>query len=54
MAEAGKKAPEFTLTNAEGNAVFLIDERGNLVREWRKVKVEGHVEEVLASLGGQT
>jgi peroxiredoxin Q/BCP len=31
-------------------STFLIDEQGRLVREWRKVKVEGHVEEVLASL----
>jgi peroxiredoxin Q/BCP len=31
-------------------STFLIDEQGVLVREWRKVKVEGHVEEVLASL----
>ena len=28
-------------------ATFLIDERGVLRREWRKVKVKGHVEEVL-------
>ena len=32
---------------------FLIDEQGILIEEWRKVKVEGHVEDVLASLGGQ-
>lgn len=31
-------------------STFLIDEQGNLVEEWRKVKVDGHVEEVLASL----
>lgn len=34
-------------------STFLIDEQGILIEEWRKVKVEGHVEEVLASLGGQ-
>jgi len=28
-------------------ATFLIDEKGVLQREWRKVKVKGHVEEVL-------
>ncbi|MEQ8354176.1 MAG: thioredoxin-dependent thiol peroxidase [Kiloniellaceae bacterium] len=28
-------------------ATFLIDERGVLRREWRKVKVKGHVGEVL-------
>ncbi|MSR82467.1 MAG: thioredoxin-dependent thiol peroxidase [Candidatus Latescibacteria bacterium] len=34
-------------------STFLIDEQGLLIEEWRKVKVEGHVEEVLASLGGK-
>ena len=29
---------------------FLIDSRGLLRREWRKVKVKGHVEEVLQEL----
>ncbi len=28
-------------------ATFLIDETGTVVREWRKVKVPGHVEAVL-------
>ena len=28
-------------------STFLIDEKGKLVREWRKVKVTGHAEEVL-------
>ena len=28
----------------------LIDEEGILVREWRKVKVKGHVEEVLEAV----
>lgn len=28
-------------------STFLIDENGNVVKEWRKVKVTGHVEEVL-------
>jgi peroxiredoxin Q/BCP len=28
-------------------STFLIDGEGKLVREWRKVKVAGHVEEVL-------
>lgn len=31
-------------------STFLIDEEGVLRREWRKVKVPGHVEEVLAAL----
>ena len=31
-------------------STFLIDAQGVLRREWRKVKVEGHVEEVLQSL----
>ena len=30
-------------------STFLIDERGVLRREWRKVKVPGHAEEVLAA-----
>ena len=30
-------------------ATFLIDESGTLRAEWRKVKVPGHVEEVLAA-----
>ena len=28
-------------------STFLIDRKGNLVREWRGVKVPGHVQEVL-------
>ncbi|WP_168121621.1 thioredoxin-dependent thiol peroxidase [Paenibacillus sp. HB172176] len=28
-------------------STFLIDEKGNLAREWRKVKVKGHAQEVL-------
>ena len=28
-------------------STFVIDGRGNLAREWRKVKVPGHAEEVL-------
>ena len=31
-------------------STFLIDKQGNLRREWRKVKVAGHVEEVLGAL----
>jgi thioredoxin-dependent peroxiredoxin len=31
-------------------STFLIDSDGTLVREWRKVKVPGHVEEVLAAV----
>ncbi len=30
-------------------ATFLIDEKGVLRQEWRKVKVKGHVDEVLAA-----
>ena len=32
-------------------STFLIDTKGVLRQEWRKVKVKGHVEEVLASVG---
>ena len=28
-------------------STFLIDEKGKLAREWRKVKVKGHAQEVL-------
>lgn len=28
-------------------STFIIDQSGNLVNEWRKVKVKGHVEEAL-------
>ena len=28
-------------------STFLIDGEGRLAREWRKVKVDGHAEEVL-------
>ncbi|WP_102347629.1 thioredoxin-dependent thiol peroxidase [Bacillus sp. Marseille-P3661] len=28
-------------------STFIIDQDGNLVKEWRKVKVKGHVEEAL-------
>lgn len=31
-------------------STFLIDEEGKLVREWRSVKVKGHVEEVLEAV----
>ncbi len=31
-------------------STFLIDEKGVLRKEWRKVKVKGHVDEVLAAL----
>lgn len=32
-------------------STFLIDRTGVLRREWRKVKVKGHVDEVLAAVG---
>jgi len=31
-------------------STFLIDEKGKLVKEWRKVKVKGHIEEVLEAV----
>jgi len=31
-------------------STFLIDEKGKLRQEWRKVKVAGHAEEVLATV----
>ena len=31
-------------------STFLIDPTGTIVKEWRKVKVKGHVEEVLSTI----
>ena len=31
-------------------STFLIDEKGLLIKEWRKVKVKGHVEEILEEI----
>ncbi len=31
-------------------STFLIDEKGKLIKEWRKVKVPGHAQEVLESI----
>ena len=31
-------------------STFLIDKSGEIVKEWKKVKVKGHVEEVLEAL----
>jgi peroxiredoxin Q/BCP len=31
-------------------STFLIDEEGKLLKEWRKVKVDGHVNEVLEAI----
>jgi peroxiredoxin Q/BCP len=33
-------------------STFLIDENGVIVREWRSVNVDGHVQEVLAAASG--
>ncbi len=32
-------------------STFLIDDKGKLRREWRKVKVKGHVDQVLGAVG---
>ena len=31
-------------------STFLIDDKGKLRKEWRKIKVKGHVDEVLAAV----
>ena len=31
-------------------STFILDEKGSIVKEWRKVKVKGHVDDVLNSL----
>ncbi|WP_199624561.1 thioredoxin-dependent thiol peroxidase [Paenibacillus alkalitolerans] len=33
-------------------STFLIDEEGRLVREWRKVRLKGHIEQVLEAVKG--
>lgn len=35
-------------------ATFLIDEKGRIARVWRKVRVQGHVEEVLKEVRAVT
>lgn len=58
--------PEHTLSEAFGawgeksmygrkymgiiRSTFILDENGQIQKEWRKVKVKGHVDEVLSSL----
>ncbi|NHC43382.1 thioredoxin-dependent thiol peroxidase [Bacillus sp. MM2020_1] len=34
-------------------STFIIDKEGNLVKEWRKVKVKGHVDEALTYIREQ-
>lgn len=31
-------------------STFLIDENGDIVKEWRKVKVKGHIDEILEEI----
>ena len=31
-------------------STFILNENGNIIKEWRKVKVSGHVDEVLQAL----
>ena len=31
-------------------STFLIDTNGKLVKEWRKVRVKGHVDDVIESI----
>ncbi len=33
-------------------STFLLDENNEILKEWRKVKVKGHVEEVLETCKG--
>lgn len=33
-------------------STFLLDENNEIIKEWRKVKVKGHVEEVLETCKG--
>ncbi len=34
-------------------STFVLDENGNIEKEWRKVKVKGHVDEVIDYLSGE-
>ena len=31
-------------------STFILNEKGDIIKEWRKVKVKGHVDEVLSSI----
>ena len=31
-------------------STFILDEKGEIIKEWRKVKVKGHVEEIISEL----
>lgn len=31
-------------------STFILDKNGNIIKEWRKVKVSGHIDEVLQAL----
>lgn len=31
-------------------STFILDEKGNTIQEWRKVKVNGHVDEIIQNL----
>ena len=35
---------------AANRSTYLIDEEGNLLKQWQTVKVDGHADEILASL----
>ena len=34
----------------DDRSTFIINEKGKVVREWRSVKVKGHVDEVLEAV----
>lgn len=35
-------------------STFILDEKGKIIKEWRKVKVNGHVDEILKVLNRQS
>ena len=37
----------------ENRQFYLVDEDGRIARIWRRVKVDGHAEDVLAAARGQ-
>ena len=34
-------------------STFLIDEKGKLIREWRNIRLKGHIDNVLAAIRGE-
>lgn len=46
----GKKTMFGKIFNGLIRSTFLIDEKGKVIQEWRKVKISGHIDEVLKAV----